>query len=288
MIIAQTAPDANLLVQLYKSIDFVGLFLALGLVGLAYLSNRIVGGLLDRFAERVPRYRLPAKRLQSFVRLGLFLTAVVAVVLLLSRDNQPLLYGLGGTLLVAAGLGLKGTVSSLFAGVVLLVDQPFQVGDQVQYKDVYGEVLAIGLRSVRIWTREDEEVTIPNHRFLEDAVASASAGSLDMMVEMEFHVAAAEDHELARDLVYEACTASRFTHLDRRVEVFLREEDRGVGLSTIVTCRAYVFDARNDGSYKTDLTERVRRAFREHGLQRPYQILHEVRPPNSDTLPTRN
>lgn len=284
--IAQATSDPNLVVRLYQSIDFLHLLFAVGVVAAAYLSNRGADRLLEHLAERLPRYRLVAKRAGSFLRLGLFFVASYLVVLVLLQGNRTLLYAVGGTVLVAAGLGMKGTVSSILSGIVLLVDQPFQVGDQVEFDGDYGEVTAIGLRSVQILTREDREVTVPNHRFLTDAVKSTSGGGLDMMVELDFHIAVTEDHQLARDLVYEACISSRFSHAARPVEVQVHERDHAMGLSTVLTARTYIFDARDDGSFKTDVIERVRRAFRRHDIQRPYQRTYEIRSRESADDPT--
>ncbi len=100
-----------------------------------------------------------------------------------------MLLALGGGAAVAIGFSLKDLVASLFAGIILLFDRPFQVGDRVTFGNTYGEITSIGLRAVRLQTLDDNLVTIPNSRFIVDPVASGNAGELDMMVVMPFHLA---------------------------------------------------------------------------------------------------
>ena len=162
------------------------------------------------------------------------------------------------------------SVSSLIAGILLIVDQPFQVGDRVRFGDVYGEVTEIGLRSVRIVTLDDYEVSIPNNKFLNEATTSTSAGTLDMMVDIDFYVGISEDTDLVEQIVYESCVASRFAYLEKPVKMSVVEEETETGLSLRVTCKAYIIDARYEVDFVTDVTERVKTAFREHEIQRPY------------------
>ena len=48
----------------------------------------------------------------------------------------------------------------------------FAVGDRVEFSGTYGEVVEMGLRSVRIATLDDNLVSIPNNMFLGAAVAT--------------------------------------------------------------------------------------------------------------------
>ena len=64
---------------------------------------------------------------------------------------------------VAVGFAAKDTLSNLFAGVFIIADAPYQIGDYIVLDDgVRGEVVHIGLRSTRVQTRDDVFITIPN------------------------------------------------------------------------------------------------------------------------------
>ena len=53
-------------------------------------------------------------------------------------------------------------LKNLFGGLILVYDQPFQVGDKIRVGGTYGEVKSIGLRSTRIVTPDDNLVSVPN------------------------------------------------------------------------------------------------------------------------------
>ncbi len=64
---------------------------------------------------------------------------------------------------VAIGFAAKDTLANLFAGVFIIADAPYQVGDYIVFENgARGEVIHIGLRSTRVVTRDDVEITVPN------------------------------------------------------------------------------------------------------------------------------
>jgi small-conductance mechanosensitive channel len=68
-----------------------------------------------------------------------------------------------GILGLALSFAAQDTLSNLFAGVAILADRPYQIGDYIIIDSgERGEVTHIGLRSTRLLTRDDVEVSIPN------------------------------------------------------------------------------------------------------------------------------
>ncbi len=64
---------------------------------------------------------------------------------------------------LALSFAAKDTLSNLFAGVSIIMDAPYKEGDYIILETgERGQVTEIGLRSTRILTRDDVEITIPN------------------------------------------------------------------------------------------------------------------------------
>lgn len=64
---------------------------------------------------------------------------------------------------LALSFAAKDTLSNLFAGVSIVADAPYKFGDYIILESgERGRVTHIGLRSTRILTRDDVEITIPN------------------------------------------------------------------------------------------------------------------------------
>lgn len=276
-ILAQVSPDATTLVQTLQSIEFDKLLHALVIVAVGYTLNRLIETSFDRLGKQSPKRRLLLEQLSSFSRLSIFVLGSYLAVATVLENQKSAALGVMGTLAVALGFALKDTVSSVMAGVFILVDQPFQVGDRVRFEGYYGEITEIGLRTVRLQTLANHRVSIPNNKFLTEAVASANDGKLDMMVEIKFHVAMSEDADLVKKLVHRACATSKYVYLEKPVAMRVRDEEVSYAFVTTVTCKAYVIDARFEKAYVSDVTERVKLAFRRHDVQSPYARTAEVR-----------
>ncbi len=79
-----------------------------------------------------------------------------------NKDVTALLAS-AGILGLALSFAAKDTLADVFAGVSILVDNPYKVGDYVVLgTGERGEVTQIGIRSTRLLTRDDVEITIPN------------------------------------------------------------------------------------------------------------------------------
>lgn len=73
----------------------------------------------------------------------------------------PLLTGLGiGGL--AFAFAAKDTIENFFGSVAVILDRPFEVGDWVEIDGVEGTVETLGLRSTRIRTFYNSQITVPN------------------------------------------------------------------------------------------------------------------------------
>ena len=133
-------------------------------VGLNFLvrANRLA---LDVLCNQ-DRFRFVDQRtLPLFRNVNNVLVAGVAayfLFLLWSLDVSAWLAS-AGILGIAVGLGARDTIANFFAGVLILADAPYRIGDFIILDSgERGKVTHIGLRSTRLLTRDDIEVTVPN------------------------------------------------------------------------------------------------------------------------------
>lgn len=80
--------------------------------------------------------------------------------------------GIGG---VAVALAAKDTLSNLFGSVAVFVDRSFAIGDRIKVAGFDGTVKEIGLRTSRLLTLDNREVTIPNSTFATSAIENVSS-----------------------------------------------------------------------------------------------------------------
>lgn len=223
----------------------------------------------ERFADR----RLVIQQTGSFLSFLVYLLGLTFATLTLFVLTEQMLLAVGGTFAVAGGFAMKDLVASVIAGVTILLDRPFQVGDRVTFAGYYGEITHIGLRSVRMMTLDDTQVTIPNNRFLTEAVASGNAGAVDMMIQVDLYIGVDQDLDEARRLLSEVVTTSRFVNLNRKWNVLARQVIQENYLAIRLRAKAYVLDARLEKAFQGDITERALDAFHQAGIQPP-AVLH--------------
>ena len=75
--------------------------------------------------------------------------------------------GIGG---IAIGLAAQGMFRDLFSSLSIVLDKPFQVGDTVRYRDTWGDIEDIGLRTTRIRSRGGEQIIMSNTNLLEEEI----------------------------------------------------------------------------------------------------------------------
>jgi MscS family membrane protein len=82
-----------------------------------------------------------------------------------------------GILGIAVGFAAKDSLANLFSGIFIVVDGPYQVGDYIVLDgELRGEVSHIGMRSTRVLTRDDVEITVPNAVIAAGKIVNESGG----------------------------------------------------------------------------------------------------------------
>lgn len=245
--------------------------IALLILGIAILGilARGVNSLGENLERRLPSQRLLIAQIVTIT--SFFIYILGGVYLLYGVINPPksLLLATSGTLAVAIGLSMKDLVASVVAGVILIFDRPFQVGDRVTFEGIYGEITTIGLRAVRLVTLDDSIVTIPNSKFVTDAVASGNFGALDMMIEVNFHVDLASNIKLAKEILYETAVTSPYVFLKKPVALVLTELNFANRPAMQIRVKSYVLDVRFEKAFQSDLLIRGNEALVKAGVTRP-------------------
>ena len=238
-----------------------------------WFAVRIMTGTLSKLGDRFAAKRLVLAQIATLSRFVLYLLGLTLAVGASIQLSQEVILALAGTAAVTIGFALKDLAASVLAGITILIDRPFQVGDRVTFDRYYGEITEIGLRSVRLVTLDDNVITIPNNKFLTEVVSSGNLGALDMLIQQDFHIGIDQDFALAKRLVAEAITSSRFAYLKKRWNVSVNQVVVDNYFAIRIRSKVYVLDVQYEKALETDVTERVMTAFREHGI-RPPAVLH--------------
>jgi small-conductance mechanosensitive channel len=262
-------PSQTQVAEVLKLFQFERLILLIAGIVLLALATRTIRKVSEGLYRKSPSRRLLVSQTAAATSFFIYIFGVAFLIYAVISPPREVVLAVLGSAAVAIGLSLKDVVASVFAGLILLFDRPFQVGDRVQFDGVYGEIKSIGLRAVRLVTLEDSTVTIPNSRFLTEVVSSGNSGALDMMVAMSLHVALDADVRLARDLLYETVVTSRYVYLKKPATITVSEVVVAERLALQLEARAYVLDVRFELPFINDVFLRATEAFGKHGIKRP-------------------
>lgn len=268
-----------------RFIRWGGVITSIAIIFAAWLFLRFMRDTIDRVGSQFVGRRLLLQKVATLIQFAVYVATGVIVVSLSLRLDDRVLAVIGGTLAVAIGFAIKDLVASFIAGIMIMLDRPFQVGDRVSFGGEYGDITAIGLRSVRLQTLDDNTVTIPNNKFLNDMTSCGNYGALDMQVRMDFYIGVDQDVEAAREFVTEAALTSRYVFLPKPVVVLVNQLIKDNYVAIRLRLRAYVLDTKFEKAFETDVNLRVMRAFADSHIMPPAVLHRALSSGASSTVP---
>ncbi len=279
---AQDAPDMGAMAQFIR---WGGVAASIPIVVGAMFLIRLVENAGNRLSIRFSNRRPTIQKVQTSLGFLLYIVAFAIAAGLSIRLDKTAMTVIGGALAFAVGFALRDLVASFIAGITIMFDRPFQVGDRVAYGGEYGDIIKIGLRSVRMNTLDHNIITIPNNKVFTDVTSSGNYGELEMQVAMDFYIGTEQDAELAAELIREACLTSPYVFLGQPIPVLAKQVILQDYIAFHLKARPYVFDCKYEKPFETDVHFRVLEAFRTHKIGPP-AVLHRQLAPAEPPKPT--
>ena len=241
--------------------------------------SRFVGHVMRSFETRVisrtsdtalDETALPM--INRFVRFLVIALGLLLAMTHLGLEIAPLLAG-AGVAGLALSLAAKDTLSNLIAGVLLIMDRPFQVGDRIelwnapQETGTWGDVIEIGLRATKIRNPDNLVVVVPNNEIMRRDIINYTMSGEDIRLRIPFSCAYEADIERAKVLLKEAASEVEGVKLDPAPIVIVR----GFGPSEVnLQLRVWIQEARNRRRIADEITEKAMVKFADVGIEIPY------------------
>ena len=222
----------------------------------------LVRKLLPFLAERGPsQLRLVLLGAVPIIRLVLLTVAILWVFPIIFNVTLQNFLLIGGAVSVAIGFAFKDYVSSLIAGVVAIAERPYRPGDWVEINGDYGEVRAVGLRSLELRTADDNIVHVPHEKIWQHNISNSNDGARTLQCVASFYLAPLHDAALVQRALTDVALTSAYLDYDKPVVAVLSEAPWG----THYKLRAYPFDMRDQFAFISDLTVRGKLALAQAG-----------------------
>jgi len=233
---------------------------------ISFYVIKLLTSLLNKLSERSTEYRITFKGFIPVVRILGWTVALYIVIAGIFAPPVETVLLITGSLGIAVGFASQDIFKNIFGGLMVLLDRPFQVGDKIQVGSHYGEVLSIGLRSIRIVTPDDSVVSIPNGELMNDSVSNSNTGAADCQVVSEIYLPVHIDTAAAKKIAIRAAQVSRFVYLNKPVAVIFKNEIFQNRPVLKMRIKAYVFDIRYEFAFMSDMTETALRELLKEGV----------------------
>ncbi|MEZ4403784.1 MAG: mechanosensitive ion channel family protein [Kofleriaceae bacterium] len=174
-----------------------------------------------------------------------------------------------GIIGIAIGFAAKDTLANLFSGIFIVADAPYKIGDWIVLDGgLRGQVTKIGMRSTRILTRDDIEITIPNAVIGASKIVNETGGPhVKQRVGIAVDVAYTSDIDLVRTVLLQVTAGA--AHLASQPEAQVRFREFG-GSGLKFELLVWLDDAGMRGQVVDDLNCKIYKAFAAHHIEIPY------------------
>ena len=210
--------------------------------------------------------------INRFVSWGIIGLGVISAMNHVGLNITPFLAG-ASVFGVALSFAAKDTLSNLIAGVLLIVDRPFEVGDRIEIWGAparqanWGDIIEIGIRATKIRTPDNIVVIIPNNEIMRRDIINYTASGPTIRLRIPIGIAYDADVDEAKALCLQA--AAECEHVKERPEPVCIL--RAFGASSVdLELRVWLRDARQRRAADDWITERVKQLFDENGIEIPY------------------
>ncbi len=191
---------------------------------------------------------------------------------LLGLNIMPLVAG-AGVAGLAVGFAAKDTLSNLIAGILLIIDRPFEVGDRIEVwsapsnSATWGDVIDIGMRATKIRTTDNIVIVIPNNEIMKRDIINYTAITKEIRVRIAVGIAYEADVKRAKEAIGNIAYELDWVMRHPPVKVVVKS----FGESSVnLEARVWINDPRKRIDTISHVTDKVKEVFQEQGIEIPY------------------
>lgn len=262
-----------ILAQFNASTELLASVAKAALIALGFYAGWLVLGRVMR--ESMNRYRMDPSMRQLVENMFSVLVVTFAVITVLAQfgfDVVSIVAGLG-IVGIAVGFAAQSTLSNFIAGITLLIERPFRIGDWVTINGQDGKVVKIALRTTWLRTRDNIFTMIPNDSVASSDIVNYSAEGATR-VNIPVGIAYKESAQAAREVILPLVKAHPEVLQSEDMEPRVMLSSLGDS-SVNLTVQAWIAPDNLDGQPRimSEILEQVKEALDAAGIEIPFPHL---------------
>lgn len=238
----------------------------------AWWAVRLIEGIIERYTEKTGEGQEPS--VEEHVALiarqvSKFVVYFVAFTIILGYFKISIsgLVATAGVASLAIALAAQETLGNMLAGVMIILDKPFRVGDRIETNGLIGDVIDIGPRSTRIRTLDNTVMVVPNKDLASSRIINHVFPSPQVTIRIKIGVAYGTDLQRAKDVMLGIMNTHPDVMSDPEPAVFFTDFGES-SLNLLATCS--VPDYRDKFRVLDELNMSVKEQFESLGIQIPF------------------
>lgn len=251
----------------YTKAIFNSFIIVLWFFTLIKISNLFIEALLQKKSDVTGMKKDIIPFVENIFKIILFAAALMVLFSMWKVNITPLVAS-AGIIGAAVAFAAKDMLGNFFGGISIFMDRPFKIGDYIILdQGERGEVVAIGIRSTRIKTRDDVLITIPNSVVANSKIINESAPEPKFRIKIPVTVAYGSDIDLVEKILLE--TASGNSNVVKDPEPRVRFRSFGdSALNFDLLCWARESSLR--GRAVHELNSTIYKSFNNSGVKIPF------------------
>lgn len=239
---------------------------------LADLANGVFRSFIDWYLDDIAsktESHLDDTLFPIFRKVGIIIIYFLAATVILGQFKVNLtgFLATAGVASLAIAFGAQETLANVIAGISLLVDRSFHVGERIELKDgLVGDVVDIGLRSTRIMSLDKRLIIVPNKEIAGSRLINHSQPDPSTKVKLKVGVGMNEDLAKVKRVITQVC--HEINYLKGRPLTILNTGFGPYSIDLLII--AEIASYRDAGIVLDLMVEKLQEAFKRENIKLPF------------------
>lgn len=258
---------------------FAFVFFAVGSKVISWIRK-----LVRRSMERAEADMGVRQFVDSFLKFGLYAILIFSIATRFGVEPSSVA-ALIASAGVAVGLALKGSLSNLAGGILILLLKPFAVGDYiiVTGEGIEGTVKEIQIFYTKMTTVDNQTVVVPNSILTDNSLTNVTARP-ERQLDLKVGISYDSDLKKAKSLIENMLLSHKDIKQDEDIKVFV---DSLADSAVVIGLRAWV-PTEKYWATRWELLEKIKLTFDAEGIEIPYdQLTVHVKQQPAETVKGR-
>lgn len=184
------------------------------------IISRIINKGFAKFSDKVNLRDSLSELFNKIINITIWVLGILIVATILFPDFTPSkILTVVGLSSIAVGFAFKDVFENFLAGILILLREPFQLGDFIECQDLEGFVEEITVRDTNLRRTDGQRIVVPNAILFKNPVHVRTDNN-ERRITVMCGVAYGEDVDQCRDIIKKTVEGLNTVNKNKEVQIF--------------------------------------------------------------------